>query len=79
PRKVTIRKLEIKKIDLPDILFYLECSKGTYVRQLAEDIGRILGCGACISKIERTKVGRFDIENAKSVEEVNESHIRSTI
>ena len=42
----------------------MSCSKGTYVRQLAEDVGEVLGCGACISQIERTKVGPFDIKDA---------------
>lgn len=76
PRTVTIIKLEINKIQLPEIEFYLECTKGTYVRQLAEDIGEELGCGGCISQIERTKVGKFCIDGAVNIEELNESHIQ---
>ena len=55
---------------------YLECSKGTYVRQLADDIGKTLGCGACIAQIRRIKVGSFHIEDAVNLEDLNESHIR---
>ncbi|MCK5083176.1 MAG: tRNA pseudouridine(55) synthase TruB, partial [Candidatus Omnitrophica bacterium] len=61
----------------PEVKFYLECSKGTYVRQLAEDAGKALGCGACISQIQRTKVGTFSIDEAVNIEDLNESHIRN--
>ena len=53
----------------------MSCSKGTYVRQLAEDVGEVLGCGACISQIERTKVGPFEIKDAVTLENLNEGHI----
>ena len=59
----------------PDVEFLMSCSKGTYVRQLAEDVGEVLGCGACISQIERTKVGPFDIKDTTNLENLNESHI----
>ena len=77
PRKVTIYALRIEEYQPPKVRFYLECSKGTYVRQLADDIGKILGCGACITQIERLKVGPFRIEDAYAIEEVNESHLRN--
>ncbi len=76
PRNITIMKLAIERIEFPNVQFYMECSKGTYVRQLAQDIGDRLGCGACISQIERVKVGSFSIEDSVSVENANESHIR---
>ena len=75
-RKVRIEQLKLLRFDLPDAEFFLECSKRTYVRQLAEDVGDILCCGACICQIERTKVGQFDIAQSVTLEEVNESHIR---
>ena len=77
PRHIRIDCLRIEQFAPPEVTFYLECSKGTYVRQLAEDIGKILKCGACISQIRRTKVGTFDIKDAVSLEDVNESHIRN--
>ena len=74
-RKVRIDELRILQCRLPDVEFLMSCSKGTYVRQLAEDVGEVLGCGACISQIERTKVGPFDIKDAVTLENLNEGHI----
>lgn len=77
-RSVRIDELYIKNFQLPEVEFFMACSKGTYVRQLADDVGDVLGVGACISQIERTKVGPFTLEESVSLEEANESHIRST-
>ena len=74
-RKVRIDELRILQYQPPDVEFLMSCSKGTYVRQLAEDVGEVLGCGACISQIERTKVGPFDIKDTTDLENLNESHI----
>ncbi|MFH1655121.1 MAG: tRNA pseudouridine(55) synthase TruB [Candidatus Omnitrophota bacterium] len=75
-RKLTIYALEVKKIDLPKIDFYVKCSKGTYIRQLGEDIGNCLNCGGHISEIRRIAIGPFRIEEAVKVEDVNESLLR---
>jgi len=77
PRKISIHQLKILRMEPPEVEFYMECSKGTYVRQIAEDVGKVLGCGACISQIERTKVGTFSIDDAIGIEDLNESHIRN--
>ncbi|MCM8824327.1 MAG: tRNA pseudouridine(55) synthase TruB [Candidatus Omnitrophica bacterium] len=53
PRKIKIYQLNVNKIDLPFVEFYVKCSKGTYIRKLAEDVGEKLGCGAHIVKIKR--------------------------
>jgi len=74
-RKVRIDELRILESRLPDVEFLMSCSKGTYVRQLAEDVGEVLGCGACISQIERTRVGPFEIKDAVTLENLNEGHI----
>jgi tRNA pseudouridine55 synthase len=74
-RLVRVNELRILQCHLPDVEFVMSCSKGTYVRQLAEDVGEVLGCGACISQIERTKVGPFDIKDATDLESLNEGHI----
>ncbi len=76
-RRIRIDALKLVEFKLPEVRFYLECSKGTYVRTLAEDVGQRLGCGACITQIERTKVGPFIIEDAVRLEDLNESHIRN--
>jgi len=75
PRLVRIDELKILDYRLPEVEFLMSCSKGTYVRQLAEDVGEVLGCGACISQIERTKVGPFDIKDSVTLENLNEGHI----
>ena len=77
PRNIRIDHLQLIQFSSPKVKFYLECSKGTYVRKLAEDIGQTLGCGACISQIERTKVGPFLLQDAVRLEDINEGHIRS--
>ncbi len=76
-RKVRINELRILRFASPEAEFFMACSKGTYVRQLAEDVGDVLGCGACICQIERTKVGPFDIADSVTLEELNEGHIRN--
>ncbi len=75
PRQIMIHSLKILDLSLPKVKIFLECSKGTYVRQIAEDIGRMLGCGGCISQIHRTKVGPFTIDQAITLDKVNSSHV----
>jgi len=76
-RKVRVDCLDLERFESPYVDFHLECSKGTYVRQIAEDAGKVLGCGACISRIERTRVGPFLLRDAINLENLNESHIRN--
>ena len=76
PRKIKIYSLEILKIDLPFVEFRLHCSKGTYVRKLAEDIGEKLGCGAHMVKILRLSIGSFELGKAIALDDINESHLQ---
>lgn len=71
PRKVSIKKLNIEDISMPEVSFTVICSKGTYIRQLASDIGSSLGCGAHLTKLRRTRSGKFTIDEAISMEELN--------
>lgn len=75
-RRIYIAKLDLVEFQPPAVKIYLECSKGTYVRQIAEDVGAALGCGACITQIERTKVGHFDIVNAIDLEKADEKYVQ---
>ena len=59
PRPIEIFALELLSVDLPEIELNVHCSKGTYVRTLAEDIGRELGCGGHVSQLRRTGVGPY--------------------
>jgi tRNA pseudouridine55 synthase len=68
PRRVTIRSLELVEHRGERLVLRIRCSKGTYVRVLAEDIGRALGCGAHLAALRRTASGSFRIEDAVSLE-----------
>lgn len=63
-RKTTILYIEDIKIDLPLVSFTVGCSKGTYIRSLAHDIGQELGVGAYLTQLRRTKIGEYKIEDA---------------
>jgi tRNA pseudouridine55 synthase len=70
PRLVHVYSYSINRIALPDIDFTVVCSKGFYVRTYAHDIGEVLGCGAHLKELRRTKSGRFDVDLAISVAEM---------
>jgi tRNA pseudouridine55 synthase len=63
-REVTINHLHILSMELPLISVEIDCSKGTYIRSLAHDLGQVLGCGAHLTKLERTRCGIFTIKDA---------------
>ncbi|MBR9855068.1 MAG: tRNA pseudouridine(55) synthase TruB [Algicola sp.] len=65
-RKIEILEFEITRINLPEVNFRVVCSKGTYIRSLAHDFGKALGSGAHLSKLRRTKIGDFNVNNATS-------------
>ncbi|MBN3039989.1 MAG: tRNA pseudouridine(55) synthase TruB [Candidatus Omnitrophica bacterium] len=69
-RSINIFSLDIIKIDMPFVEFKVHCSKGTYVRKLAEDIGEKLGCGAHMTKILRLGVGHYKLSDSVGLEEV---------
>ena len=66
-RKIIIYNFKLTEILLPKIHFIIECSKGTYIRSIAHDFGKALNNGAHLSKLVRTKIGEFDLEDAKSI------------
>ena len=65
-RKTTIHYIENIEIELPFVRFTVGCSKGTYIRSLAHDIGQSLGVGAYLTNLRRTKIGEYVVENASS-------------
>ena len=67
-KSITINKFEITKIELPLIDFYVECTKGTYIRSLANDFGAKLNNGAYLYALRRTKIGNYDVKNAFTVD-----------
>lgn len=69
PRKVHISEFEIERIDLPTVHFRVVCSTGTYIRSLANDFGALLGSGAYLSSLCRTRIGNFKLEDAREIAE----------
>ncbi|MFP2995691.1 tRNA pseudouridine(55) synthase TruB [Spongiivirga sp. MCCC 1A20706] len=65
-RKVTIHEFEITSINEMEVTFRVVCSKGTYIRSLAHDFGKVLGSGAYLSSLRRTKIGSYVVENGIS-------------
>lgn len=79
PRLVHVGKLSLDNWNSPDLEFTLKCSKGTYVRTLAHDIGQSLGCGAYLKELRRTDIEQFHIEDSielESFEELTREEIR---
>jgi len=68
PRAVTIHKLDVLSVTATEAVIDVVCSKGTYIRTLAQDIGRRLGCGAHLRALRRTRVGPFHIDQAIALE-----------
>lgn len=69
-REVFVKELEIMKFALPDVQIRIVCSKGTYIRSLANDIGKACGSGAYLAGLRRTRSGAFRVEEANKMEEL---------
>lgn len=67
-RTIKITEFEITKVELPIVEFSVLCGTGTYIRSLAHDMGQVLGCGAYLSELRRTKIGEFDVNTTVSME-----------
>jgi tRNA pseudouridine55 synthase len=70
PRQVEIYSFEITEINLPEIHFEIACSKGTYIRVIADDFGKEIGCGGILSSLRRTEIGEFNVKDAFEIEEL---------
>ena len=68
-RKIKIHRFDFKKIELPDIDFEVKCSKGTYIRSLANDFGKSVDSGGYLSSLRRIKIGPFKVVNALTPQE----------
>lgn len=69
-RTVLVHEFEITQIDLPQIKFRIKCSKGTYIRTMAYDFGKLLGVGAYLSELRRTRIGNFTVNDAKTIDQL---------
>ena len=70
PRKIIIKNIENIEIELPKVSFDIQCSKGTYIRSIARDLGSRLGCGAHLSKLIRTGQEKFVLSHASSLDDI---------
>ena len=68
PKKIVISEIEVLSFHLPAIIIRIVCSKGTYIRSLARDIGEELKCGAYLTGLQRTRIGDFRIDDAMTVD-----------
>jgi tRNA pseudouridine55 synthase len=73
PRPVTIFEFEIVRAELPEVSFKVVCSTGTYIRSLADDFGKNLGCGGYLSSLRRTRIGPFSVNDAFGMQEFESS------
>ena len=76
-RNVSISKFNLLKIDLPKVFFEIECSKGTYIRSIANDFGKKLKVGAYLESLVRTSVGDYSLEKAISLDDFEKELIAS--
>jgi len=78
-RKITVYDFEITEVDLPQVVFRIKCSKGTYIRSIADDFGKYLETGAYLSSLRRTMIGDLSVENAINPHDFEKIIIKSTI
>ncbi len=71
-RPVTIHKIEITDVRLPEVEMIVSCSKGTYIRTLCDDIGKKLGCFGCMKSLLRTRVDRFELKDSYRLSELEQ-------
>jgi tRNA pseudouridine55 synthase len=71
-KRITIKAFDLTAIDGNQVSFKVVCSKGTYIRSLARDFGLKLGCGAYLSELVRTRIGDYRLEDAMSLEQLQE-------
>jgi tRNA pseudouridine55 synthase len=70
PRVIRINELSLQGWDSPEGRFFMDCSKGTYVRTVFHDLGQKLDCGGHLTSLRRTKINDFSIEGVPTLEEI---------
>jgi len=78
PREITIHKIRWTNIQWPEATLEVSCSKGTYIRVLAEDLGKALGCGAHLVGLRRTEVGHLNLEQSFTIESIQNALLDSS-
>lgn len=78
-RPVRILNIDILEMDLPRVRFVVECSKGTYIRTLCNDIGEKLGCFGCMEELIRSRVSRFELKDSYTLAELQKMRGEGTL
>ncbi len=78
PRSVVIHDLQVRSLDETSMVLDVDCSKGTYIRTLAQDIGRALGCYAHLTALRRTRVGPFNLDDSTTIDQLEQMDNRLT-
>lgn len=76
PRNIIIHEFDLAAVELPVVTFRVVCSTGTYIRSLANDFGKALGCGGYLSSLRRTRIGEYNVSDAMTPLEFIEDHLR---
>ncbi|MBD3328183.1 tRNA pseudouridine(55) synthase TruB [Candidatus Peregrinibacteria bacterium] len=79
PRKVFFRNVEILDYNYPRLVLRVDCSKGTYIRSLANDLGAELGCGGFVEDLTRTKIGEYSLGRAMKLDNLRAENIEQNI
>jgi tRNA pseudouridine55 synthase len=80
PVRVTIHSIDVVAIDLPDVVFEVECGSGTYIRAIARDVGRALSVGGHLRELRRTRIGAHDVARAVSFDQLaDEARVASAL
>ena len=79
PRRVQIYHIQIVRFELPYLKLRISCSKGTYIRSLANDLGQLIGCGAHLKDLERTSYGPFEINDAVTPDQLQKAIVEGNI
>lgn len=70
PRFIHVYRFALREFSPPRVTFEVKCTKGTYVRTIAHDLGQRLGCGACLSQLRRTQSGDFNLSAAHKLDDI---------
>jgi len=79
PRKIKIYNIKLLKYNWPYLEIKIKCSKGTYIRSLANDIGKKLGCGAYLKELTRNKIGKFNLKKAINLDKITKDNWQNYI
>jgi tRNA pseudouridine55 synthase len=79
PRQVDVLEFEITACRFPEVDFRVVCSKGTYIRSLAHDLGQRLGVGAYLSALCRTRIGTYTLQQAETLEQIRDRYVNAAM